>query len=154
MNHTTSRRDFLKTSAIATGGLMVGLTVPGTQGQALAAGTVFTPNAWVHIANDNTITLITARSEMGQGVFTALPMLIAEELNVELSQIRVEVAPPNAVYINSLLGGQLTGGSTSVREGWEKLRVGGAQVREMLLTAAAARWDVDRDTLRADKGMI
>jgi isoquinoline 1-oxidoreductase beta subunit len=150
----TSRRSFLKTSAAVTGGLMLGFNLPGTQGEAMAAGTVHTPNAWVHIADNNVITLLSARSEMGQGVYTSMPMLIAEELNVDISQIKVAAAPPGEIYINALLGGQLTGGSTSVREGWLKLRVAGAQVREMLITAAAARWAVDRDLIRADKGMI
>jgi isoquinoline 1-oxidoreductase beta subunit len=155
MTHTqTSRRSFLKTSAAATGGLVMGFALPGTKTEAMAAGTLYTPNAWVHIADDNTITLITARSEMGQGVYTSMPMLIAEELNVDISQIKVAAAPPGEVYVNALLGGQLTGGSTSVREGWLKLRVAGAQVREMLITAAAARWSVDRDLVRADKGMV
>lgn len=150
----TSRRSFLKTSAVVTGGLMLGFNLPGTQGEAMAAGTVHTPNAWVHIADNNVITLLSARSEMGQGVYTSMPMLIAEELNVDISQIKVAAAPPDAVYVNALLGAQITGGSTSVRDGWLKLRVAGAQVREMLITAAAARWAVDRDLIRADKGMV
>jgi len=87
-------------------------------------------------------------------VYTSMPMLIAEELNVDISQIKVAAAPPDAVYVNALLGAQITGGSTSVRDGWLKLRVAGAQVREMLITAAAARWNVDRDLIKADKGMI
>jgi isoquinoline 1-oxidoreductase beta subunit len=151
---TTSRRNFLKTSAIATSGLMLGFALPGSQTEALAAGTVYTPNAWVHIADDNTITLISARSEMGQGVYTSMPMLIAEELNVDIRRIKVDIAPPNAVYVNALLGAQITGGSTSVRDGWEKLRLGGAQVREMLISAAAEKWGVDRASLRADNGMV
>ena len=128
----TSRRDFLKTSAI-TSGLLLGLGLPGMR-EANAAGTLHTPNAWVHIADDNSITLITARSEMGQGVYTSLPMLLAEELGVDLARISVAIAPPNAkAYGNALLGGtQLTGGSTSVREGWDRLRIAGAQAREML----------------------
>ena len=155
MNTTqTSRRDFLKTTSIATGGLMLGLSLSGTRGGAQAAGTVYTPNAWVHIADDNTITLISARSEMGQGVYTSMPMLIAEELNVDLNHVKVSIAPPGAVYVNALLGAQITGGSTSVRDGWEKLRVGGAQVREMLITAAAIAWGVDRSQVKADKGML
>ena len=155
MTHTpTSRRSFLKTSAAVTGGLMLGFNLPGTLGEAMAAGTVHTPNAWVHIADNNVITLLSARSEMGQGVYTSMPMLIAEELNVDISQIKVAAAPPDAVYVNALLGAQITGGSTSVRDGWLKLRVAGAQVREMLITAAAARWAVDRDLIRADKGMV
>jgi isoquinoline 1-oxidoreductase subunit beta len=154
---TTSRRNFLKTTAvtsIATSGFIFGIALPSTQ--ALAAGLVHTPNAWVHIADNNTITLLSARSEMGQGVYTSMPMLIAEELNVDLKTIKVAIAPPNAkLYGNPLLGGpQLTGGSTSVRDGWEKLRIAGAQVREMLISAAAAKWNVDRSTLRAEKGMV
>jgi isoquinoline 1-oxidoreductase subunit beta len=151
----TSRRDFLKTTAIASGGLLMGVSLTGLNG-AKAAGTLFTPNAWVHIADDNTVTLISARSEMGQGVYTSMPMLIAEELNVDIRKIKVAMAPPDAkLYGNALLGGtQLTGGSTSVRDGWEKLRVAGAQVREMLVSAAAARWNVDRATLKAENGMV
>ena len=152
----TTRRDFLKTTSLATGGLLMGVVLPGAKLEALAAGMVHTPNAWVHIADDNTITLISARSEMGQGVYTSMPMLIAEELNVDLRKIKVSIAPPDAkVYGNPLLGGpQLTGGSTSVRDGWEKLRVAGAQVREMLISAAAAKWNVDRSELRAENGMV
>ena len=149
-----SRRSFLKTSAIASGGLLMGFALPGNM--AFAAGTVHTPNAWVHIADDNTITLISARSEMGQGVYTSMPMLIAEELNVDIRKIKVDIAPPNAkLYGNPFLGGaQITGGSTSVRDGWEKLRIGGAQVREMLITAAADKWKVDRSELKAVNGMV
>ncbi len=149
-----SRRDFLKTTtALAGSGFLMGISLPGAL---QAAGTVHTPNAWVHIADDNTITLISARSEMGQGVYTSMPMLIAEELNVDLRKVKVRIAPPNAkLYGNPLLGGpQLTGGSTSVRDGWEKLRIGGAQVREMLITAAANKWNVDRSTLKAENGMV
>jgi isoquinoline 1-oxidoreductase beta subunit len=167
MTHTTtrsstaaavSRRTFLQTSSLATGGLMLGVALPGLVATtaATAAGTLYTPNAWVHIADDNTITLLSARSEMGQGVYTSMPMLIAEELNVDFRSIKVAIAPPNAkVYGNALLGGpQLTGGSTSVRDGWEKLRVAGAQVREMLVSAAATKWNVDRTTLTAANGVV
>lgn len=150
---STSRRTFLKTGALATGGLLVGVAIPALR-EAHAAGTLHTPNAWVHIADDNTITLLSARSEMGQGVYTSMPMLIAEELNVPLNRVRVAIAPPGAVYVNALLGAQITGGSTSVRDGWDKLRVAGAQVREMLITAAAARWDVDRELVKADNGIV
>ena len=151
---TTTRRDFLKTSAAVSGGLTLGFALPGALLQANAAGTLYTPNAWVHIADDNTITLISARSEMGQGVYTSLPMLIAEELGVDIKKIKVAIAPPNAVYTNSMLGAQITGGSTSVREGWEKLRLAGAQVRTMLVSAAASKWNVDASTLRVENGMV
>jgi isoquinoline 1-oxidoreductase beta subunit len=149
----TSRRDFLKTSAAISGGLLVGFSIHAMR-SAQAAGTLRTPNAWVHISDDNVVTLITARSEMGQGVYTSMPMLIAEELNVDLRKVQVAVAPPDKVYTNALLGAQITGGSTSVRDGWEKLRVAGAQVREMLLMAAAKKWDVDKAQLRADSGVV
>ena len=151
-----SRRGFMRTTAVAGGGLAVGANLAGLSIEAFAAGTIHTPNAWVHIGDDNTITLISARSEMGQGVYTSMPILIAEELNVDVRTVKVLIAPPNTkLYGNALLGGpQLTGGSTSVRDGWEKLRTGGAQVREMLLTAAADQWKVDRASLKADNGWV
>ncbi len=148
------RRTFLKSSALLTGGLMLGISLPELVRDAKAAGTLYTPNAWVHIADDNTITLLSARSEMGQGVYTSMPMLIAEELHVDLRTVNVAIAPPGKAYVNALLGAQITGGSTSVRDGWEKLRVAGAQVREMLISAAADRWQVDRSTLRAEDGKV
>ena len=148
-----SRRGFLQTSAVAGGGLMLGLSV--ASGPAFSAGLLHTPNAWVHIADDNTITLLSARSEMGQGVYTSMPMLIAEELNVDFTKIKVAIAPPGKAYGNAMLGGaQLTGGSTSVREGWESLRMAGAQVREMLISAAADKWNVDRSELKAVNGTV
>ena len=154
INTSTSRRSFLKAGAATSGGLLMAVSLPGTLGQAMAAGTVHTPNAWVHIADDNTITILSAHSEMGQGVYTSMPMLVAEELNVDMSQIKVTDAPPGAAYVNALLGAQITGGSTSVRGSWEKLRIAGAQVREMLISAAAAQWNVDRSQLKADKGVV
>jgi isoquinoline 1-oxidoreductase beta subunit len=150
----TSRRSFLKAGAAASGGLLMALHLPGTLGQAMAAGTVSTPNAWVHIADDNTITIQVAHSEMGQGVYTSMPMLVAEELNVDLNQIKVAIAPPGEAYVNALLGAQITGGSTSVRASFDKLRVAGAQVREMLVSAAAAQWGVNANQLKADKGVV
>lgn len=153
-NVTISRRNFLKTSATAASGLVLGIYLPGLTSEALAAGTIYTPNAWVHIADDNTITLISARSEMGQGVYTSMPMLIAEELHVGLHQVKVVIAPPNAVYVNALLGAQITGGSTSVRDAWEKLRIGGAQVRTMLISAAATKWGVDPALCHAKDGYV
>ena len=151
---SSTRREFLVGSAAVGGGLMLGITLPGLTPAAEVADIVHAPNAWVHISNSNVITLLCARSEMGQGVYTSLPMLIAEELNVDLNQIKVAFAPPAAVYANALLGAQITGGSTSVREGWEKLRIAGAQVREMLISAAAKKWNVDRATLKAARGVV
>ena len=149
-----TRREFLVSSAAVSGGLMLGLTLPGLAPAAEVADVVHEPNAWVHISDANVITLLCARSEMGQGVYTALPMLIAEELNVDLNQIKVAIAPPAAAYVNALIGAQITGGSTSVRDGWEKLRIAGAQAREMLISAAARKWSVDRATLKAAHGVV
>ena len=151
---TTTRRDFLKTSAVIGGGLTLGVVLSTQVDEALAAGTIHTPNAWVHIGDDNSITLLSARSEMGQGVYTAMPMLIAEELAVDIRKIKVEIAPVGAVYTNALLGAQITGGSTSVRDGWEKLRVAGAQVRTMLVNAAADKWKLDAGQLHAADGKV
>ena len=109
MSTETNRRDFLKTTSIATSGLMMGVVLPGTVAETMAAGTLHTPNAWVHIADDNSITLISARSEMGQGVYTSMPMLIAEELNVDVTKVTVAAAPPGAVYANAFLGAMACG---------------------------------------------
>ena len=152
---TTTRRDFLKSSALASGVAVLGMYLPGLGGEeAKAAGSVHTPNAWVHIADDNTVTLISYMSDMGQGVYTSLPMLIAEELGVDISKVKVATAPANPAYVNGLLGAQITGGSTAIRDAWEKLRIGGAQVRTMLVQAAANKWGVDASTLTADNGVV
>lgn len=152
---TTNRREFLKSTAMGSGAAVLGMYLPGLGGEeAKAAGSVHTPNAWVHIADDNTITLISYMSEMGQGVYTSLPMLIAEELNVDISKVKIAMAPANPAYINGLLGAQITGGSTAIRDAWEKLRIGGAQVRTMLVQAAANKWGVDASTLTAQNGIV
>ena len=147
-----SRRDFLKTGAAAGGALLLGVALPSSRAQ--AAGTTSMPNAWVKIGSDDSITILSARSEMGQGVYTALPTLVAEELEVDLAKIKVEIAPAGPPYINSLLGGQITGGSTSIVEGYEKLRVAGAQARTMLVSAAAQKWAVDPSACRASAGAV
>ena len=148
-----SRRDFLKTGAAAGGVLLLGVVLPEARAQS-AAATTSMPNAWVKIGSDDTITILSARSEMGQGVYTALPTLVAEELEVDLAKVKVEIAPAGAIYINSLLGGQITGGSTSVVEGYDKLRLAGAQARTMLVAAAAQKWGVDPSACRAANGVV
>jgi isoquinoline 1-oxidoreductase beta subunit len=112
------------------------------------------PNAWVRIGSDDTVTILCARSEMGQGVYTALPTLVAEELEVDLGTIKVEIAPFGDPYINALLGGQITGGSTSVVEGYDKLRLAGAQARSMLVAAAAQKWGATATACRAEQGAV
>jgi isoquinoline 1-oxidoreductase subunit beta len=152
---TTTRREFLKTSTSAAGVAVLGMYVPGFGGkEANAAGSLHTPNVWVHIADNNEITLISHMSEMGQGVHTSLPALIAEELNVDISKVKVATAPADPAYVNGLLGAQITGGSTSIRDGWEKLRIGGAQVRTMLVQAAANKWGVAASSLKAENGVV
>ncbi|MEO8037846.1 MAG: xanthine dehydrogenase family protein molybdopterin-binding subunit [Betaproteobacteria bacterium] len=149
-----ARRDFLKASAAVGGGLTLGVYLPLGAKVAEAEAKTNSPNAWVKIGTDNTITIMCARSEMGQDVYTSMPMLVAEELDVDMNKIKVEFAPPAEVYINSLLGGQLTGGSTSVRDGWEKLRKAGASARMMLVAAAAKEWGVDAGKCKAAGGMV
>jgi len=147
-----SRRTFLKSGAALGGGLVIGVHLP----QAFAKTEVTTsmPNAWIRIGSDNTVTILCARSEMGQGVIMALPTLVAEELEVDLKKIKVDFAPPGEAYINAMLGAQLTGGSTSVRDGYDKLRVAGAQARVMLVQAAADKWSVDAEKCKAANGMV
>ncbi len=152
---TTTRREFLKSSATTAGVAVLGMYVPGFGGkEAKAAGSLHTPNVWVHIADNNEITLISHMSEMGQGVHTALPALIAEELNVDVTKVKVATAPADPAYVNGLLGAQITGGSTAIRDAWEKLRIGGAQVRTMLVQAAAQKWNVDASKLKAENGVV
>jgi isoquinoline 1-oxidoreductase beta subunit len=129
--------------------------VPGFGGkEANAAGSLHTPNVWVHIADNNQVTLISHMSEMGQGVHTALPALIAEELNVDITKVKVATAAADPAYVNGLLGAQITGGSTAIRDAWEKLRIGGAQVRTMLVQAAANKWGVAASSLKAENGVV
>jgi isoquinoline 1-oxidoreductase beta subunit len=111
-------------------------------------------NAWLKIARDNSITVIVDRSEMGQGVYTALPMLLAEELEIDFDVIRIEAAPVGDAYINPGNGGQVTGTSNSVQDAWDKLRMAGATARTLLIAAAAKRWRVDPAQCHAQNGSI
>ncbi len=152
------RRQFLKTSAAAgayaAGGLVIGFHLPAGAKTAAVNAKTTQPNAWVKIGSDNTVTIICHRSEMGQGTYTAMPMLVAEELEVDLRAVNIEMAPADPVYINKLLGGQLTGGSTSVRDAWTTLREAGAQARMMLISAAAKEWKVPESDCRAQNGQV
>lgn len=152
-----SRRKFLKDSAALAGGLVIGFYLPQRGGRALAAGAppaVYPPNAFIRIAADDSITVILNKSEMGQGVYTSLPMLIAEELEADWSNIRVETAPVAAVYNHTGFGMQLTGGSTSVSSSWEQLRKVGASARVLLVRAAAQQWGVPESECRAEQGQV
>jgi isoquinoline 1-oxidoreductase subunit beta len=151
------RREFLKVSALAGGGLVIGISLAGCSKPAEMAASNAAggqPVAWLKIGGDNSISILVDKSEMGQGVYTALPMLLAEELDVPLKAVKVMAAPAGAPYVNIFLGTQITGGSTSVREGWQKLRTAGAQARAMLLGAAADEWKVDAATLTVADGVV
>jgi isoquinoline 1-oxidoreductase beta subunit len=164
-----SRRNFVITVAAAGGGLLLGCRVgesrrgaatetgpaPGATPSNPAAPQAFAPNAFVRIGADNTVTVILPQAEMGQGVYTSLPMLVAEELEVGLDQMKVEHAPGNdRLYANPLLGFQATGGSTSVRGFYGPMRQAGAAARTMLIAAAAKAWSVEPATCRAQKGAV
>ncbi len=152
-----SRRTFLLTGAAAGGGLLVGFALPRfiDVKAATASGDNFAPNAFIRIGADNSVTLIMPQVEMGQGTYTSMSMLIAEELEVELAQVTAEAAPPSdKLYANPLLGFQVTGGSTSVPAFWEPLRHAGAVARVMLINAAANDWGVDPASCHAEKGEV
>ena len=153
---SVSRRSFLKASAAAGGGLLLSLALPLARGEAKApVARSFEPNAFIRIGRDGKIVLIMPYVEMGQGTYTSIPMLIAEELEVDLSQVQLEAAPPNEkLYANPLLGVQATGNSNAVRGAWQPLRQAGATARTMLIAAAAKRWNVDPATCRARSGVV
>ncbi|TMG87988.1 MAG: xanthine dehydrogenase family protein molybdopterin-binding subunit, partial [Betaproteobacteria bacterium] len=152
-----SRRRFLQAGAAAGGGLLLSFTLPFAESGAEAAdAAAFVPNAFIRIGRDGKIVLVMPYVEMGQGTYTSIPMLIAEELEVDLKQVQIEHAPPNEkLYGNPLLGGiQATGNSNAVRASWQPLREAGATARTMLIAAAAKRWNVDPAACRAQKGVV
>src|SRR6267142_1073521 len=152
-----SRRSFLQAGAAAGGGLMLSLSLAFANGEAEAADADgFAPNAFIRIEGDGQIVLTMPYVEMGQGTYTSIPMLIAEELEVDLTQVRLDHAPPNEkLYGNPLLGGiQATGNSNAVRAAWQPLREAGAIARTMLISAAAKRWNVDPAACRAQNGEV
>ncbi len=154
-----SRRQFLSANAALGGGLLIGFAAGpsiSTAGAAqLLAGEPFAPNAFIRIDRNGQVTLIMPYVEMGQGTYTSIPMLIAEELEVDLNQVRVEHAPPNEkLYANPLLGVQATGNSNAIRGAWQPLRQAGATARVMLVSAAAKRWNVDPASCRAQSGEV
>jgi len=155
------RRRFLKISAAIAGGLLVGVYLPGCDKAAdvlpkkgKTQGHTFAPNAWIRIGRDDTVTLSVHHSEMGQGIMTALPMLVAEELEVDWSQVRTEFAPAAPVYKNPAFKAQMTGGSTSIRTSWEDLRQAGAVARELLIGAAVKTWGVPSSECCAIRGSV
>ena len=146
-----SRRDFIKISSVAGTGLLLSFYLPSKDELALAAGgESFAPNAWLKIDNEGIVTITVARSEMGQGVLTSMPMIVAEELEADWKKVRVEQANAHPTKYGSMS----TGGSFSVRGSWQNLRMAGATARELLLSAAAQMWSVDRSTCRAENGKV
>ncbi len=149
-----SRRSFLGTSAAIGGGLMLSLTLPLGRSEA-ASSDSFAPNAFIRIGSDSQVVLTMPYVEMGQGTYTSIPMLIAEELDVSLKQVWLEHAPPNEkLYANPLLGVQATGNSNAMRGAWKPLREAGATARIMLVAAATKRWGVDAKSCRTEDGEV
>ena len=154
-----SRRRFLSASAALGGGMLIGFTTGRSINLAGAAeenaGDPFAPNAFIRIDPNGQVILIMPYVEMGQGTYTSIPMLIAEELEVDLKQVHLEHAPPNEkLYANPLLGVQATGNSNAVRGAWQPLRQAGATARTLLVAAAAKRWNVDPASCRAQSGEV
>jgi len=152
------RRGFLKAGAAAVGGFVINLALPlapRPAGAATPASPIFAPNAFIRIDRQGAVTLVMPMVEMGQGIYTAMAMLLAEELEVGLDQVRLEHAPPNdALYANSILHIQTTGLSASIRAFWTPLRQAGAVGRMLLIEAAAKQWGVDPSTCRAQHGAV
>lgn len=158
-----SRRHFLVAGTAACGGLLLGWRIGGGRrglGAAAADAAIsdpaaFAPNAFIRIGTDGRVTLVMTQVEMGQGVYTSMPMLLAEELEVGLDQVQLEHAPPDLkLYTNPLLSDQVTGGSTSVRAFYHPLRQAGAVARTLLVAAAAKQWNVDPSSCRAERGVV
>ena len=141
-----TRREFVAAGVAAGAGLVVGFYLPhaGRRGKE-----VFSPNAYLRITTDDNVTIVCARSEMGQGVRTALPMILAEELEADWKQIEIEQAGASTLY-----GDQSTGGSASVKTTWDPMRKAGAAAREMLISAAALTWGVPRSSCVAENGAV
>ena len=153
-----SRRGFLKAGAAATGGLVLGFVLPAGGRLARAADaakpTVYAPNAFLRVAPDNTVTVIVNRLEFGQGVHTGLPMVIADELDADWSQMRAELAPAADVYKDPVFGIQITGGSGTIAHSFTQYREVGARARAMLVAAAAQQWKVNPSQCRTAKGVV
>lgn len=149
-----SRRDFLKAGAVATGGLVLGSYMPRELARATGPETPYYPGAFLRIGTDDTVTMVVNKSEMGQGVYTSIPMLMAEELECDWKKVRIEPAPVAPVYANPMTGSQLTGGSSSIRTEWDRMSKVGAAARLMLIRAAAQTWKVKDSSCRAENGKV
>jgi isoquinoline 1-oxidoreductase beta subunit len=151
------RRGFLKTGAAGAAGLVIGFYLPGRFDALAASPADAAPaslNAWMLISPDDTVKIMIDKSEMGQGILTALCMMAAEELDCDWKKIKTEFAPAAKEYFNPAFGMQGTGGSSSVRSSWDPMRKAGAAARDMLLQAAAQQWGVDKSACRTENGVI
>ena len=151
------RREFLKAGAALGGGLLISLYVPEFVPAARAADSAAKPvalNAFVRIGTDETVTVISNHSEMGQGIYTSLPMLLNEELEADWARVRVESSPVEPVYNHTVFGIMMTGGSTTTNSEYDRFRQMGAMARIMLIAAAAQSWNVDPQTCRAEKSYV
>ncbi len=149
-----TRREFLETAGTVGAGLVIGFHVPAAGRRAFVPAAPWWADAWLRIGSDDSVVVVVDRSEMGQGVTTSLPMLLAEELDADWTRIKIEFAPAAKQYFNPLFGMQGTGGSTSVRAAWMPLRKAGAAARDMLVTAAAATWKVPKTECHAERGAV
>src|SRR5713226_1189825 len=150
-----SRRDFLKVSTAAGGGLALQLMIPARAFSAAANAKGPELTAWIVVNPDNSVVIRVARSEMGQGSSTGLPMLVAEELECDWRKVRTEfVSTGEQLRRNRAWGSMATGGSRSIRDSQEYLRRAGATAREMLVAAAAQRWKVPESECDAENGAI
>jgi isoquinoline 1-oxidoreductase beta subunit len=154
-----NRRDFLKRSTLSVAGLVIAFHVPFGRGRARAAETAAppplpSPNAFLRIGSDDTVTVLLAHSEMGQGIWTSLPMLIAEELDADWTRMRVEHAPAAPVYAHTAFGAQMTGGSSTTWSEFDRYRQVGAAARAMLVEAAATRLGVPATSCRTERGVV
>ena len=151
------RADFIRLTGMLGAGLALAINVPGCAPAADPSAKEFAPNAWVRIAPDDTVTVMLGKSEMGQGVATGLPTMLADELDASLQQVRIEFPPPGPQYADLKMGMgpiMITGGSTSVADMWIPLRTAGATARAMLVAAAAKQWGVDPASLRTSDGVV
>ena len=151
------RREFLKAGAALGGGLLIGLYIPEFIPAARAADSAAKPvalNAFVRIGTDESVTVISNHSEMGQGIYTSLPMLLNEELAADWARVRVESSPVDAVYNHTVFGIMMTGGSTTTNSEYDRFRKMGAMARIMLIAAAAQSWNADPQTCRVEKGFV
>ena len=154
---SVSRRRFLQSSGALAGVLVVGFVLPEGRGRfayAADAKKPIAPNAFVRIERSGIVTVVVKHLEFGQGVTTSLPMILAEELECDWSKVRWELAPAAPEYAHTAFGIQMTGGSSSVWNSWDQLRIAGAQARTMLVEAAAKKWKAKPDACRAENGFV